>query len=150
MAKKLTAKSLKTMSPTESEILTTAHNAFEKFSQGLATGEWQPFLAMLTDDFSFWFPVGKYQGLNVGKAKAEEFFQSVSTVFPGGLELTLERCTNSETTVVFEVRSQGNMLGHPYINQAAISFDIRGNQVCAYREYLGVLYQLGGNQQNDS
>ena len=54
-------------------------------------------------DFSFWFPVGPYQGLNRGKAKAEEFFQSVSKIFPDGLELTLERCTSNDTTVVFEV-----------------------------------------------
>ena len=38
------------MSPPESDILTTANQAFEKFSHGLATGEWQSFLAMLTVD----------------------------------------------------------------------------------------------------
>jgi hypothetical protein len=28
-------------------------------------------------------------------------------------------------------------------NQAAIAFDVRGNQICGYREYLGVVFQLG-------
>ncbi len=34
------------------------------------------------------------------------------------------------------------MFGHPYENQGAISLDIRGDKVCGYREYLGVLYQI--------
>jgi hypothetical protein len=35
------------------------------------------------------------------------------------------------------------MLDHSYENQAAISFDIQGDKVCGYREYLGVIFQLG-------
>ncbi|WP_242041841.1 nuclear transport factor 2 family protein [Alkalinema sp. FACHB-956] len=126
--------------------IAVAEMAFQQFSQGLATGEWQGFLAMLTEDFTFWFPIGAFQGENVGKARAAEFFQLVSQVFSPGLTLTIERMTYRTTpdgaTVVFEVRSTGSMLGHPYSNQAAISFDVRGQQICGYREYLGVLYQL--------
>jgi ketosteroid isomerase-like protein len=44
---------------------------------------------------------------------------------------------------VFEVRSTGMMGSQPYENQAAIAFDIRDGQICAYREYLGVVFQLG-------
>ncbi len=125
-----------------SEVMETAQQALEKFTQGLATGDWEPFLEMLTDDFSFWFPVGPFQGWNHGKAKASEFFQSVAQIFSEGLVITVERCTSNANTVIFEIRSTGNMAGYPYQNQAAISFDIRGNQVCCYREYLGVLFQL--------
>lgn len=39
------------------------HQTFDHFTHGLATGEWQPFLDILTEDFTFWFPVGPYQGL---------------------------------------------------------------------------------------
>jgi ketosteroid isomerase-like protein len=64
-------------------------------------------------------------------------------MFPDGLTLTVQEITSNPTTVVFEVRSQGYMLGKPYENQAAIAFEVRGDKICAYREYLGVVFQLG-------
>jgi ketosteroid isomerase-like protein len=92
---------------------------------------------MLTDDFTFWFPIGPFHGLNVGKERASEFFQYVDEVF-GGISITsLERVTSSETTVVFEFRDEGQMRGEPYKNRIAVSFDVRGDKICGYREYLG-------------
>lgn len=131
------------MTSTSPETLTIAQAAFQDFSYGLATGDWLRFLAHLSDDFSFWFPAGPFKGLNSGKERAATFFTSVSKVFPEGLTLTLERTLSSEHTVLFEVRSKGLMLGHPYENQAAISFDVADDKICAYREYLGVIFQLG-------
>lgn len=123
----------------ESEnTLTVAHQAFEHFQRGLATGEWNQFLDMLTEDFSFWFPMGKFHGLNEGKEKAREFFQYVSLSFSSGLKLTsLDRVTSNETTVVFEFRDEGTLFGEPYKNRVAVSFDVRGNKICSYREYFG-------------
>ena len=114
-----------------------AHQAFSHFTQGLATGEWNQFLDMLSEDFTFWFPVGSYHGLNVGKHRAREFFEYASEAFKPGLSVTLERVTSSETTVVFEFRDEGWLRGEPYKNRIAVSFDVRGNQICAYREYFG-------------
>ena len=102
---------------------------------------------MLTEDFTFSFPVAPFQGNNVGKDKAEKFFNYVSQkIFTAGLFLTVERITSNDTTVVFEVKSQGLMWGKPYNNQAAISFDVRGDRICAYREYLSVIYQLDASK----
>lgn len=126
-----------------SETLNVAHAAFEEFSQGLSSGDWDAFIARLSEDFTFWFPAGPFKGRNVGKARARAFFDSVSRVFPEGLLLTVERVMNDGNTVLFEVRSHGLMFGHPYENQAAISFDIRGENVCGYREYLGAVFQVG-------
>ena len=123
-----------------------AQAAFERFSQGLASGEWDDFLEMLTEDFSFSFPVPPFQGNNVGKDKAEQFFNYVSQqVFTTGLSLTVERITSNDNTVVFEVKSQGLMFGKPYNNQAAISFDVQGDRICGYREYLNVIYSQTEN-----
>jgi ketosteroid isomerase-like protein len=119
------------------DTLTVAQQAFTHFEQGLTTGDWQAFFEMLTDDFSFWFPVGKFLGLNVGKARAIEFFNYVSEVYNEGLTLTLDRVTSNETTVVFEFRDEGLMWGKPYKNRVAVSFDVRGDKICGYREYLG-------------
>ncbi|MBI3949858.1 MAG: VOC family protein [Acidobacteria bacterium] len=122
----------------EPDALKTAQPAFEHFNHGLATGEWEPFLNMLTDDFTFWFPTGKYHGLNVGKAKAGEFFKSVSEAFNEGLFITeVLRVTSNERTVMFEFRDEGKMRGEPYKNRVAISLDVCGDKICGYREYFG-------------
>lgn len=124
------------------ETLQCAQAAFNDFAQGLSTGQWQPFLDRLSDDFTFWFPAGPFQGTHVGKDKIAAFFASIPNIFPGGLNLTVQQITSNATTVVFEVQSEGTMGTEPYQNQAAIAFDIKDNQVCSYREYLGVVFQL--------
>ncbi|MBD0264892.1 MAG: nuclear transport factor 2 family protein [Tolypothrix sp. Co-bin9] len=125
------------MAEQSENTLKVAHQAFAHFQHGLATGEWNSFLDMLTEDFSFWFPVGKYHGLNVGKQKAEAFFQYVAEVFSPGLTLTLDSVTSNEKTVVFEFRDEGMMWKEPYKNRIAVSFDVRGDKICGYREYFG-------------
>lgn len=118
--------------------LKVGHQAFEHLQHGLATADWQPMLDLLTDDFTFWFPVGTYHGLNVGKEQAQAFFQHVSQVFGNSIKVTsLERVTSNETTVVFEFRDEGMMFGEPYANRIAVSFDVRGDKICSYREYFG-------------
>jgi len=119
------------------DTLQVAHQAFEYFTHGLATGQWNQFMDILTEDFNFWFPVGKYHGLNVGKERALEFFEYVTQTFSPGLSFTLDRVTSNETTVVFEFRDEGLMRGEPYKNRIAVSFDVRGDKICAYREYFG-------------
>ena len=127
------------MMTTKSEnTLSVAQQAFSYFTQGLETGNWQAFLDMLTDDFTFWFPTGKFHGLNQGKERAKEFFEYVSEAFQSGIKLTsLDSITSNEKTVIFEFRDEGLLLGNPYKNRVALAFDIRGNQICAYREYFG-------------
>ncbi len=126
------------MTQTSENTLKVAHQAFEYFTHGLATGEWNNFLDMLTEDFSFWFPQGKYHGLNVGKQQAKEFFQYVSSSFNSGLKITsLERVTSNDTTVVFEFCDEGKLMGETYKNRVAVSFDVRKDKIYGYREYFG-------------
>lgn len=120
------------------QTLETARRAFDHFRHGLAKGEWEPFLNMLADDFTFYFPSGKYQGQNSGKTKAAEFFKYVSETFTEGISVTeVMRVTGSETTVVFEFKDEGKLRGQPYKNRVAVSFDIRDGKIIAYREYFG-------------
>ena len=76
------------MTETYKNTLLIAQAAFEKLTYGLATGEWEQFLDMLTDDFTFWFPLGEFHGLNQGKDRAREFFQYVSEAYSEGLSIT--------------------------------------------------------------
>ena len=126
------------MSQQSENTLKVAHQAFENLQHGLATGEWNHLLDMLTEDFSFWFPVGKFHGLNVGKQRAKEFFEYVSQAYSSGLTVTsLDHVTSNETTVVFEFRDEGPLMGELYKNRIAVSFDVRGDKICGYREYFG-------------
>lgn len=124
---------------TEAEnTLKVAKQGFAHFTHGLATGEWQEFLDMLTDDFTFWFPMGKFHGLNEGKERAKEFFEYVSEAFKPGLKLvSIDSITSNEKTVIFEFRDEGNLFGQPYKNRVAVAFDVRDNKICSYREYFG-------------
>lgn len=125
------------MTEPEQQTLAVGKKAFGYFTQGLETGEWEPFLAMLTDDFSFWFPVSKFHGLNQGKERAREFFEYVASAYSDGLTVMLDRVMSNETTVVFEFRDEGLMWGNDYKNRVAVSFDVRGDKICFYREYFG-------------
>ncbi|MBW4670177.1 MAG: nuclear transport factor 2 family protein [Cyanomargarita calcarea GSE-NOS-MK-12-04C] len=126
------------MTEASENTLEVAQKAFKHFTHGLASGEWNAFLDMLAEDFTFWFPMGKYYGLNVGKQRAQEFFQYVSELFSPGLTLTsLDSVTSNETTVVFEFRDEGLLLGQPYKNRVVVAFDVRGDRICGYREYFG-------------
>jgi ketosteroid isomerase-like protein len=115
-----------------------ASKIYEQFTHGLATGEWQAFLDMLTEDFTFWFPIGKFSGWNQGKERAKEFFEYVTVCFNPGINLTsLDRVTSNETTVVFQFRDQGLLFGQPYKNRVAVAFDVWQDKICGYREYFG-------------
>ena len=117
-----------------------AEEAFVDFKAGLATGEWGPFLARLSEDFTFHFPLGQYQGLNEGKDKATEFFAFVSKVYPEGLFIDeVLGVTADGARVIFEFKDHGLMFGKPYANQVAISLDVCGEQICGYREYFGLV-----------
>ncbi|TAE61295.1 MAG: nuclear transport factor 2 family protein [Nostocales cyanobacterium] len=126
------------MNNSSEHTLKIGKQAFTHFSNGLETGNWQNFLDMLTDDFTFWFPMGKFHGLNTGKERAQEFFEYVSQAFQPGLKITsLDNITNNEKTVVFEFKDEGNLFGEPYKNRVAVAFDVRGDKICSYREYFG-------------
>lgn len=42
------------MAEVSENTLKVAHQGFANLQHGLATGEWEPLLAMLTEDFCFW------------------------------------------------------------------------------------------------
>jgi len=131
---------VQTRAPRVRTAKTVAEEAFADFRIGLATGEWTPFLDRLSDDFTFHFPMGRYQGLNKGKDKAAEFFAYVSQVYADGLFIDeVSGVTAEGTRVVFEFSDHGVMFGQPYANKVAISLDVCGERICGYREYFGLV-----------
>jgi len=118
-----------------------ATKAFDAFTQGLGTGNWQAFFDLMSDDFTFTFPTGKYLGTHAGKATAMEFFGYVSKVYPEGLKVTLDKVTVDGSTAIFEFRDEGTLVlpsgRQPYKNRVAVSMDFKDGKLVAYREYFG-------------
>jgi len=118
-----------------------AAKAFGAFTQGLGTGNWQAFFDLMSDDFTFTFPTGKYLGTHTGKATAMEFFGYVSKVYPEGLKVTLDRVTVDGGTAIFEFRDEGTLVlpsgKQPYKNRVAVSMDFQDGKLVRYREYFG-------------
>ncbi len=122
--------------------LAVASRAFGHLRDGLASGNWQPWLDMLADDFSFRFPMGRWRGEHRGRSDAARFCAYVRSVYPEGLELEIDRVTANQDTVVFEFRDWGTLIipdqpPRAYRNRVAISLDVRDGRIAAYREYFG-------------
>lgn len=120
--------------------LEIAYEAFEFFAQGWATGDFQPFLNMLTDEFTFWYPYGKHRGKFTGREGKVRMVAKCREHMEAGDRLTFtppHYITGNETTVVFEFESQGMIGGEPFQGQIAIALDVSGDKISSFREYFG-------------
>ena len=118
--------------------LAVGMRGWEAFTKGMTTHEWEDFLGMLTDDFEFFFPTGEWNGLHKGKAKAAEYFGLVKKIAPGGFTIVeLMHTSVSEDAIVFEFKDEAVLFGKEYKNRVAMSWTIRGEQICGQREYFG-------------
>ncbi len=118
--------------------LTVGQRAWDAFNKGMTTMDWSDFVAMLTDDFEFYFPQGEWKGLHQGKAKAEEYFALCKKIAPAGFTIVeLMHTTVGEDTIVFEFKDEAMIFGNAYKNRVAMSWTLRGEQICSQREYFG-------------
>lgn len=115
-----------------------ARQAFEHFRQGLASGEWQPFLDMVAEDVVFRFPIGEWKGVHEGKERMAQFFAYVRSAYPDGLFITqVHSVATGGQTVLFEFEDEGTLRGNPYHGRVIVAFDVRADKICGYREYFG-------------
>ena len=125
---------LNTASATPREV---ALKAFEHLKQGFADGNFEPYLAMLTDDYTFTAPLGEFRGKNSGKDRAIAYYKQVND-FNARFDFHQpSRITADGNTIVVEYEDEGAINGMPYKNLICNSFDVRGEQICGWREYWG-------------
>jgi predicted dinucleotide-binding enzyme/ketosteroid isomerase-like protein len=115
----------------------TALLAWACLAEGHATGDFTRYLALITDDYTFTMPLGEFRGVNVGRERAAACYAAISAARPRMRFHPPHHVSVSGDTVVLEWEDDGTLLGRPYHNRVAGSFDIRGDRVCGYREYLG-------------
>lgn len=120
----------------EPEIV--ARLAFETLKYGLANGEFEGILSMLTEDVVIRFPKGRFAGTHHGREKAAEYFDFVAQAFSDGLHVTriLDVGVGS-SSVLFELENEGLLFGKPYHGKVVVVLEVRGEKISGYREYFG-------------
>lgn len=124
----------------ETRKIQIAQQAFESLAQGWATGNFQSFIDMLSDDVVFWLPVGKQREQAFAGADKQQFIAKLQERTAQGNRLIFhhpEQITTSDTTVTFEFVSQRTIDNQPVKARNVISFDIQGEKITGVREYLG-------------
>ncbi|BAZ53683.1 hypothetical protein NIES4103_63660 [Nostoc sp. NIES-4103] len=117
-----------------------AQQAFDHLAKGWATGDFQPYIDMLSDDVTFSLPVGKQRNQPFAYEGKQQIIARLRAWTEAGDRLTLsspDRITSNNTTVTFEFESQGMINNQTFKGRNAISFDVKGCQISAVREYFG-------------
>ena len=121
----------------QADILTVAQKAFDHLKTGFITGDFEPYFAMLTDDYIFYLPIEPARGEHRGIEKAREYYR-MSGDSGSWLNLhTPSSITSNEKTVIFEFKVNGKIVNSDFNNRIAIALDVRGERICGFREYFG-------------
>ncbi|HYO70420.1 MAG TPA: nuclear transport factor 2 family protein [Archangium sp.] len=124
------------------EVRLTAQAAYDSFAKGWATGDFEPYLAMLTEDFEFSYPLGEHRGRFTGAEGRAHMVDKVRAHSSRGERLTLlspTRVAVTGHTVFFEFDSEGRFGDYEYRGHNVIAFDVTGERISAFREFLGDL-----------
>lgn len=115
-----------------------AQEALQHWINGVCTGNWQPYLQVVTSDYPFYFANGKYKNKKIDLSKP--------VAKNGPEEDRLRNILNSpytiaasRATVIFEFIYKGTQNGKDFKHCLAIAFDIQGQKIAACREYYGNL-----------
>ncbi|RCJ27255.1 hypothetical protein A6770_25950 [Nostoc minutum NIES-26] len=124
----------------ETTTINTAQQAFDYLARGWATGNFQPYIDMLSDDVSFWLPVGTQRDQSFSYEGKEQIIARLRTRQAAGDRLIFspaDRITSNDTTITFEFESQGTIRNQPFRGRNAISFDVKNDKISSIREYFG-------------
>jgi ketosteroid isomerase-like protein len=116
--------------------------AADRFYAGWATGNWEPFIATLSDDFIFQFPAGPYAGRHVGAGAKDKLAAWAREHGKAGnrvpnVEMTLR--VHADDWIILNDRGSGVIDGKPYDNLHAIVMRAKNGKIVEYREYFGNL-----------
>lgn len=123
----------------DADALATARAAFERLRQGAISGDWQPFVNMMSEDVESWSQApGEFNGKSVGRERVAAFFRYIAEDMQVRLRVSEPlRVTGSGRTVSFEYEIEGTVAGKPFHNRNVNSFDVENGKIIASREYTG-------------
>lgn len=121
-------------------VLRVANAAMDRFDGGWQTGDWQPFLAILTDDCSFWFPEDPARGRfdRASGRQAVAGWTAFHAAAGNRISGRRRRVTAAGDRVFYEYDSVGASPGTAaYRNWELIVVEVRGDRIKAFHEYWG-------------
>ena len=113
--------------------------AYQQFVQGWATGNWQPFLDLLSDDLIFQYPAGAYKGRHLAPAGKQKMIDWAHFYSERGDRIHIHtnfQMINGEWAL-FCANSVGKYNGEDYEGNEAYLLRMRDNQVIEFCEYIG-------------
>jgi ketosteroid isomerase-like protein len=120
--------------------LMTAQQGLTAFMQGWGNGDFQPFLELLTDEFTFWYPYGKHRGKFSGYEGKAQMVAKCHDHSALGDRLKFNsphHVSSGNANVMFEFECEGVISNKPYHGRIAISLDVSGDKISGFREYFG-------------
>ena len=123
-------------------VMTVARKVFDLFAQGWVTGDFGPYIALLADEMTFWFPTGSHRGKFIGAEGRRQMIAKCRDHNVAGDRLTLhppQYVLTDGASVMFEFESEGLYGGKPYMGHNAIAFEVKDDKVIGFREYFGDL-----------
>ncbi|HEY0945788.1 MAG TPA: nuclear transport factor 2 family protein [Opitutaceae bacterium] len=122
---------------------TLAH-AVETFFRSWHSGNWDPFLSLLTPEFTFQFPTGPQRGRHVGAEGRRRIEEWARAHTREGNRITASapdlRLYDGDWVVVCD-RGSGEFGGQRYTGLHAIFMRAEGDRIAEFREYFGELPQ---------
>ena len=116
--------------------LDVAQRAFMTLQRCAFTGDWEPFVELLTDDVRIMWPVPGFDGLTVGKDRVREMIASHHQGNLKRVRLDCKRVAANGPVVMMECRVEGEMGSGPSANGLLFVFEIRGDRIAASHEYV--------------
>lgn len=113
--------------------------AYQKFLDGWATGNWQPFLDLLSDDLIFQYPAGVYKGRHLASEGKPAMVAWANAHKEAGdrIQITPSLSVFQDDWGIFTANSIGTYNGEPYDGNEAYFLRVQGHQIVEYREYIG-------------
>jgi ketosteroid isomerase-like protein len=116
--------------------------AADHFYAGWAKGNWEPFIATLSDDFIFQFPAGPHAGRHIGVGAKDKLIAFVREHGKAGnrvpdVQMTLR--VNTGEWIITNDRGRGVIDGKPYDQLHAIFMRAKDGKIVEFRECFGNL-----------
>lgn len=119
------------------QVRATALRAWHGLAEGHRNGNFQAYLDLLTEDYVFSMPLGEFRGRNVGRDRAARCYEAIMQAKPRLTFLEPSLIAVHNSTAVIEWEDEGTLMNMPYRNRIVGVFEVRGEQICGYREYFG-------------
>ncbi|UUZ81240.1 nuclear transport factor 2 family protein [Paenibacillus sp. P26] len=117
---------------------TLCGRAFKAFRAAFEEGDTTHFLALVNDDFHFSIPlpIDGWKERQVGAERFNELVRFEREILRVKFNPLIELHDDPFGIVVFQ--AEGTLSNQPYRNELAVVFEFKHNQICSFKEFVGM------------